>query len=327
MRLWGSTLAALLGLATVAQAASLDLRDVSADAKWLAHVNVDVMRDSVVVRNAYCAVLEKCPAAENHFVKARDEWGMDPRTDLHGMTFYGSQIGKHEGILILKADVDQKKLEEKAEKAPEHKASKHGDVTLHSWIDRHDKRHEHRVWGAFFKSDVLVFAASEDELKKALDVLAGKAPSLEGKDSPLAGKAPEGATVVARLTGLAEADLPVKSPLVKQTERICLAMGENQGESFFDGRMVAKTKEVAEQVKAVVEGGRAMALLQHGSDAAATKLISAMKVEVNDATVTVTFRAPAEEVWAQVAKHAQEMAEHHKRLKDKDKCAPKKDKN
>jgi hypothetical protein len=45
MRIVGIALAAVLGLAAVARAEPLELKQVAADAKWLVHVDVDAMRD------------------------------------------------------------------------------------------------------------------------------------------------------------------------------------------------------------------------------------------------------------------------------------------
>ena len=57
MKLFASTFAALALLAAVGQAAPLDTKNVAADAKWVVHVDVDAVRDSLVVQKAF----ETCP--------------------------------------------------------------------------------------------------------------------------------------------------------------------------------------------------------------------------------------------------------------------------
>ena len=56
--------------------------------------------------------------------KLREKIGLDVCKDLHGVTAYGMEPGKHTGVLIVHAKVDQKLLLQKAEKAPDHKVTK-----------------------------------------------------------------------------------------------------------------------------------------------------------------------------------------------------------
>ena len=312
MRIWVICAAAMLGLVSMAKAEPLELKQVAADAKWVVHIDVDAMRGSSVIEKAYYKVSDALKGAEQHLDKVRDYFGMDLRNDLHGVTVYSKTIGRPDGVLIVYANVDQKMLLEKAERAPDHKALKYGAYELHSWIDAKGKKVEHPVAGTFYKPNVIVFAPTFDALKAALDVLDGKSPSLAGKGSPLAAEIPAGTMVLARAVGLAGAKLPWKSPLVTQSDTFSLALGESQGQSFADAKLVTKSAETAQQVKAVVDGARAMAELQHGNDAEAMKLVRKFKVNADDKTICAEFRAPAEEVWAQIEKAWEQVAKHRK---------------
>ena len=166
-------LAVVLGFACLVQAAPLDLKQVAADAKWLVHVDVDAIRASTVVQKGWdkCMAMDK--NAEKHLDMLRDHIGMDLRTDLHGMTFYGKEVGKETGVLIVHAKADQHKLLEMAKMAPEYKVVKSGLLEIHTWTHKHGKMTV-TVAGAFVKPDVMVFASCPEELKAALAVLAGK---------------------------------------------------------------------------------------------------------------------------------------------------------
>ncbi|NUQ66000.1 MAG: hypothetical protein HUU20_26365, partial [Pirellulales bacterium] len=166
--------------------------------------------------------------------------------------------------------------------------------------------------GAFFKPSVLVFGSGADEVINALDVLSGKEKSLAGSQSPLAAEVPAGTTFLARATGLAGAKLPAKSPALKKTEQIAIAMGEHDGHGFFQGKLVAADQQTAQQVKDVVEGGRAMVMLQHGEDPDAKALLEALKVDVSDNTVSVEVRVPVDRIWQAAKKARTEMEKHHK---------------
>ncbi len=267
----GLALTAVLGLAGMAQAEPLNLKQVPADAKWLVHVDVDAMRTSTVVHKAFEKCMAMCQDAEKHLNKVRDATGMDPRKDLHGATFYGKQVGKHRGVAIVHAKADPRLLLKKAEQAPDHKVTEYGSFKLHSWT-RKARGHTHTATGTIYKPDCLVFASSIEELKNALDVLEGKSASV-GSDSPLADAATPAGTILAiRATGLAGVELPCKSPVVKQMESVRAVIGENDGRSFLQAKAVTTTPEVAGQVKTVIEGVRAMGILHSLGDEKAQKM-------------------------------------------------------
>jgi hypothetical protein len=281
-------------------------------------VNVDAMRDSTLVERAYYQAIQEQPRAEEHFEKVAEISGMDPREDLHSLTFYGTKLVENQGVLIVKADFDQARLEERAKEAPDHKVTNYGDYRIHTWTHDKGSKGERKVAGAFFKSNVLVFGSGVDEVKLALDVLAGKAKALAGQQSPLTAEVPAGTTFLARAVGLGEAKMPVKSPALKKTERISIAMGEHEGQGFFQGELVAEDQQAAQQVKEIVEGGRAMVSLQHGEDPDVKALLEALKVDVSDKTVSVQMRAPVDRIW-QVAKKAKAEMEKHQKSKDRGK--------
>lgn len=320
MRIWGSAIALLLSWAMIAQAEPLNLKQIPDDAKWLAHFNVDAMRDSTVVQAFYHQCVERVKDAQEHFGKARERIGMDPRSDLHGITLYGSKICKGEGILIVHATVDKELLLKKAEKAPCHEVTDYKDFKIHTWMHRKGKL-EHKVAGAFFKDDVLVFGPNVEKVQKALDVLKGDASNLEGKDSPLAQAVPAGTLFVARATALASAEAPCKSPLVKQSKWFSLLKGEREGQWFAEGALLTDSPEVAGQVKQVIEGIRAMALLQHGTDEETQSLINQLKVNVQDSKVAIEFRASVDAVSKKVGKMCDELAKmkekHRKAAKER----------
>jgi hypothetical protein len=305
----GLGLALLVGLAALTQAAPLDLKNVPADAKWLVHVDVDAIRASTVAKQVWHKGLEMHKDAEKHLAQLHDRLGLDIRHDLHGVTLYGKKFVEHTGVAIVNAKMDQKLLLDKAAKAPDHKVTKFGSYDLHSWTAKHHG-HTRTVWGAFYKPDWLVFASSEGELKAALERLDGNGPELD-KHSPLAGRVRPGATFLARAVGLAESDLPTRCVVAKQVESARVSMGEHEGESFFYAKIVFNSAETADQVRAVVEGFKALAGLHTGDDPQAKKLVDALHVTLRDRTLRLHWTAAAGDVWQQIEKHAKWMAEHH----------------
>lgn len=309
----GMALVLALGLDAVAQAAPLDLKQVPADAKWLVSVDVDAMRASTVVQNAWKKCLEMHPQAK-HMGMVKSFIGMDPCTDLHGITMYGKELGKHTGVMILSAKMDRKPLTKLAERAPDHKMVKHGDYEIHSWTAKHHGQSKPGA-GAFYK-DGIVFASSVEELKAALDLLGGKGSSVSA-DSPLGGRVLPGTTVLMRVTGVAKAASPGKCPVLKQMESARFAMGEYNGQSFFRAKAVMTNTEVVGLVKAVLDGGRALAVLHTRDDAQGKKMVDALKVTTEEKTLRISWSAPAADVWDMIQKHAKKWAEKRAKMGQK----------
>ena len=272
------------------------------------------MRESIVVQKAYQHFVEKSPiggAAVTMLDVSPALIGMDPRKDLHAVTIYGSQIGKHKGVLIVFAEANRKLLTERVKKARGYESSTHGSYELHSWTHK-DRRGERPVTGAFYKDKAMVFSGSEAEVKAALDVMDGKKPGLTCK--VLAAEAPAGTTVLARVVGISEAETSCKSKLAKEIESVGIVMGENKGQSFLHVKVVAESAEVAKQMGRVAEGVRALGVLHAIDHPKAKQLVEGIKVSVADKMVTVDSSAPAEAVWEHII-HMQVVIKQHEKKK------------
>jgi hypothetical protein len=312
MKSFVAPLAALvLMMAAAAQAAPFQSKDIAADSKWVIHVDVDAIRDSYIVKK----IFETCPQlkdAGKHFDKIRDKVGLDLRKDLHGITLYGPDADKKHAVAIVYATVDQKLLLEKAEKASDHLVRKHGDFEIHSWSMKHGSKSETAA-GAFYKSDAVVFASNAEHVGKAIDVLDGSAKGITAPNSPLGGRAIAGATVIIRAF-----DLPADEhcPLMKQTKSIRVAMGENNGKSFYRVRLVMKNAESAEQLKTIAEGFKAMASLRFSGEPDMMKLVNGLTIALRDGTINVRWEAPVEDVWTAAEKMAKKAGERIKKMKE-----------
>jgi hypothetical protein len=290
----GLVVVAWLALAAGVQAAPLNLRQVPAGAQWVAHVDVDAMRGPAVFEKAFEAVTERWSDVESRLHCLRDEFGLDLAEGLHSITLFGNQFGKPTGVLIANVEVDRAKLEARMKEAPGYRTEKHASHTLHSWADEHGP-----LTGVFYSNRVLVFGRASADVAAAVDVLDGKSPSLLGKDSPLAAKVPAGAAFVGRACGLAEADLPWKSPLLKQSESVAVALTVNDDALACEVRLVTRSEEAAPLAKDVINGGVAMLTLQFGPDPGLAQLFKALKVDVAGKTVSVAWRVPVDDLWTQ----------------------------
>jgi hypothetical protein len=111
-----------------------------------------------------------------------------------------------------------------------------------------------------------------------------------------------------RVVGVSDAKLPCNDPVARQTKSFRFIAGERDGESFFRARAIMTNSEVVGQLKTVIEGGRALALLHAGDDALGKRLASAIKVATDRETLTLSWSARATDVWEMMEQQAKRMA-------------------
>lgn len=310
MKLFASAFALLALYAAVGQAAPLETKNIAADAKWVVHLDVDAVRDSKIVQKAF----ETCPELKEsgkHFDTIRDKIGVDLRKDLHGITLYGPDTEKTHAVAIVYSTVNHTLLLEKAEKATDHKVIRRGGIDIHSWTQKQGDKTETAA-GAFYKPDVLVFAANWQAVGKAIDVLDGKSPGLTDAKSPLAGAPPKGSTFVLR-SRVFRPETPFA--VAKQAQSIRIATGEHDGKSFYHASAVMKTSEAANEVKAIADGIKALGTLRFSADANVMKLVNGLKTTVSGNAVQTSWDASTDDVWTVIEKVAKKIEEHIKNAK------------
>ena len=109
---FGLSIVAVLGFAGLLRAEPLDVKQINADAKWAVHVDFDAARASTVLQNAYQLLAEKHPELGQKLAEAREKWQFNP-DDLHGVTFYGLQFKKGEGVATCEGCRRQFSLQER----------------------------------------------------------------------------------------------------------------------------------------------------------------------------------------------------------------------
>jgi len=289
------TVALVTGVVPPVGAAPLDPRQVSADARWLAHLDLDAVRSTEVAGKIRDTWLGR-DVVKRHLENVNRTTGVDLTEDLRGVTIYGKRLVRNTGVVIVQAKVDRKRLLDYLRKKPDFNTARYADWELHNWIERKGAKGEHTVTGCFCTAELLVFARDAGEVKAALDVLGGKAPALAGSRSPLEVDFPQDAVFVAGVIEPAAAEPQFKSPIVNQSEQVSISLGEREGKVFAKLKLVARSDETAEQIQTVVEGFHALALLHHGSDERAMKVLKAFKVATSGKTVTVEWQGAARDV-------------------------------
>lgn len=276
-----------------AGAEPLDRKQLPADARWFVHVDLDAAPRSQVgktIRSLWLSTGEP----RQWLQEFRDATGADVFSDLHGVTVFNTSFDRNQAVALIRGDVDQARVLALAAGLPDHRTAAHGAYELHLWTD--PKRGGTSA-GAFYDKNTVVIGSDSDAVCTELDLLDGKGKSLVSNQSPLAQPAPGGAFVEIGARGLSTAhDLPFESPIVKQSEDLVISLGERDGRTFLHGRLIMSSADVAEQIRALLDGMRALVTLKAHENPTLLKLLSAARVTADDRSVRVDWDAANEDV-------------------------------
>ena len=163
----------------------------------------------------------------------------------------------------MRTKVDAQPVVERLKQRLDHRTTYQGSHELYIW----PQEGQNQIVGCAYGPRMIVFSKHAEAVRLALQVLNGKSPSLFGGNSCPAIPAPTGsvleASVVLESGGAvaARAFLPFISPVLRQSESLRLAVGEQDGTAFGRAHLVARSSETAGQIRTALEGVVAMARL------------------------------------------------------------------
>lgn len=284
----------LLGAAAMASADPLDGQRVARDAKWMVHVDFAAVKRTELARYVAERWLVH-PDAQKSLRDAREAIGLDPIEDLVGLTFYGRSYRPEDGVVLIEATGNRDRLAAFLKQQPGYTTVGHREHTIHRWKEAEGQQGERSLAGAIYGDRLLVVGRSESLVREAIDVLDGMAPCLAGQEGSLSVQPPAGTSVMVVASDFEEVDAPFKSPILRQSRRIALAMGEAEGTAFLWGEVHARSEESAEQIRSVVEGMIAMLRMQFADYPDVLELLRPLAVTVSGERVTAQWRGPSRE--------------------------------
>ena len=277
----------VLMVGAVLRAEPLDERHIGADAKWLVHVDFDALRSGHSAHLVVTAWLRAEPA-RSHLAGLREAIGLDAARDLRSVTLYGQQLVPDRGVLIVRAPWDHPRLRAFLARQPDFAEKDIDGRNLFTWTERREGR-RHTVWAASAGQETILVSRERGDLLGARAVLEGRAGSLAESESPLAGPAPEGTVLLVRATGLAEAELGLKSPILRLSETLSLTAGETSEGVFVEAQLTAASADDVPHFRDVAAGLVALARLMRADDRDVVKLLDAVTISTDDRTITVRW--------------------------------------
>ncbi|HEX2971526.1 MAG TPA: hypothetical protein VHP11_04300 [Tepidisphaeraceae bacterium] len=261
-------LLALTLLASQAQAAAFNPKQVPADAKWVLHVDVDAVKESSAGK-LLLKELDKREDFQQGITNFQVWAGVKLPEDLHDVTLYGKAFDGSAVVVLIRGTVDPVKITNLLQMVSGYSSTKHGQHEVYAWQDKGKQ-----LYGSLEGSTLVVTRGSQENMAAALDLLDGKGESMKA-DAAIA----SGAGVLAYVAADGLSQLKqAKTPLVSQAEAAWLSLREQAEQLVLNAAVTAKTPQFAEQMRVSLEGIKAMVTLAASNENADLKAKAAATV-------------------------------------------------
>jgi hypothetical protein len=284
--------------AVSAKGTPLAKNQVSSEAKWLLHFDLDNFRETKIGAFVIKDVLQK--KFEKEFNKAAALLQDKPKIDFQkfrSITAYGANYESHsDSVLLIQTGQDMHKIldsfvsnDKKSETSgpaiPLKKLSE-GALTFYSLNGD--------IYGSIFADNLLLISKSKEQIEKAHGVLAGSSPNLKSKDAFAAFSAvPNSFFFLAIAEAFnAKAAIPPQAKVLQMAEGGRLVVGEKTNHLFLDLSLRGKSAEVTTQIQQIVQGAVALIALSQGENEDLMRLAQSLKVSTRDNFVTLTLEYP-----------------------------------
>ncbi len=248
----------------LASATPLKRAEVIAHPAWLLHLDCDVLRPTDI--GQYILAEMDKPGATAKLATFQRQFHLDLRTQLHGMTLYGTSAAPEDGVLMIYADFDPAHLVSLAQAARDYQSSPHGQNVIHHWIDNKKPAKEGvqpRVYAAI-QGNRVIFGKREESVAAVLDVLAGTTPNLASSNMfPELGLPDSTPMVEAAAQKMKLADSDPNAAILKLSQSVQLVLGESGKKFHGTLTLVADSDEVAGHILSIAQGLLALSKLQN----------------------------------------------------------------
>ena len=318
----------LLAVAGAATAGQLDEGQIPAGAKWVVHFDGQAMRGSHPGKLLRAKWLSH-EKVKKHLADVAEKIGMDPSQDIVDVTLYNGDFKKDRGVILMEvAKIDgEKALAHVREKHPDVRMSTYEGHHLFTWKMPRSKGGQDYITSTLYKGSIIVMSSEMPKVMEALDVLAGKSPSLSDS-SQLAADVPAGTIVLVRAIDIKGAKLPKHCQCLKNSESLSFAAGQDGDMLFSHTKVTTESEEVAKNIAAVVNGFRALGALRFSGEKEILGMIAGLETSVDGKVVSMDWQGKSDATIQAViklkkkhhAKHGKHgwWKKHHKHKKDKD---------
>lgn len=276
------------GLAT---ASPLDRKSVSADAKWVFHIDFDAFRASEIgniinqeIKNKH---QEKIDALKQLF-------GSDLTTDFSSITLYGPDSNDLNAAALFECKYDQQKLISLLVLNEKYSTTEYDGITIHNWFDKKKKKPQA---GVFATDNLIIIAQTEQTVIDALNVLTDQSQSLEDKkDTPLYSLCDNSDKPIFMAAAQDLSQLTKKdrhAAILKNSSFLAVVGDEQEGNLKLRIDLETNNETAAMQTEQVLRGIMAFAMLQMNKQPKLIELISKVSIVRTGKKIDFEFKYPS----------------------------------
>jgi hypothetical protein len=282
----------VLALAVLAAGATpLDKTRISAEAKWMLHLDADRLKSTQIGEFILSQILEPKSAKVKQDLQRELDFNLDWRK-IRALTAYGSTYQKDDpsGLLIIDSGLEFAPALETAiqRDRPGLRVEKLQSDPYPLYYLNQD------AYVAVLKGGLLLISKSRPVIEYGQAVIAGHKPNLGAADTlkPYP-EAPNGFFFLALANDFARlAKLPPKAAVLKQAEGGRIVLGEQDGKLRLNLDIRARSDDIARQIRQVAEGLVGLAALQAEQHPDLHALADTANVSTTGPLVTLGLQFP-----------------------------------
>ncbi len=294
---------ALSILPTTARSGALDQTRLPADARWVAHLDLEALRATKLGAHLM-EVLRAHQGDEDVDMEDLDEMlramGVDPLQDLHSVTLHGAGDAEDAVVQVRMSKKADQILASLQQMTPVRSMAA-GDLSLLAIGDAGDELFAW-VQQSSPEERTIVLARDPERVARTADVLRGKAPNLKASGSSAFARGPSAGAwlYVATRAPLSEiTDFDPNSHMAELVQGGVLELGERDEMCFASLEVDARSNDDARRLAAIVQGGLALLELASGDEEvpqAARDMLRALSVEQLGTGVRLSVRLPVRDL-------------------------------
>ena len=299
-------------LLSTVESSPLPKARISADAKWLVHLDLDNFRATQVGKYVGKEILADALAELKTGLKI-DFLAL--YQNVHAITAYGTDYQMNEkvnGVLMIHTDAETQKIVEgllvaqilSNPNGPIRKIQEE-PAALYA-IDK-------QLFISPSQGDLLLVGKSQPQIEKAQTVLAGKSKSLNSSKT-FSGFAelPNSFFFLGVAEGFNQAaPVPPQAKILQMADGGRLLLGEKAGQLFLNLALRTKTAELSKQIQQIINGMIALLSLSQNENKDLQQLIQSTRISGKDNLVSIALEYPV----ADAVKRLGEEAKSQKRAR------------
>lgn len=240
-------------------AEAFPLPAVSADAKWLAHMDFNYLRQTEIGEKLYTE-MQRGPVASRLEVLG-NLLQMNPYEDIHAITLHGTDRERENAVTHIKADYNRDAVLAILKNAKEYRTEKYEGYTLHNFKPgknhiQPEKGKSAKAWLCFYDDNTIVLGYKQSRVTTAIDVLQGEAETFDAEGKAAFGSSPDddkaifyAATSIPALDSDHE-----QAKLLQNAKHMTLSFKEKGENCHATMTIHGKDDEVARQIKQIADG-------------------------------------------------------------------------